>query len=116
MASPISCDVHGQEHLADFIVTRLEDGDSLGACGAAYLELCRLVVEQADQPERDETDAAALAALESAGAAGNPPTSASSSDEAEAAPEPPTKPAGGRQRAEPDSDTSPEPIAAPEAS
>lgn len=112
MANPIYCDVHGQSHVADFLVSRLADGDSIGACGAAYVELCRLVVEQADAPEVAETTEDAVARLEAMGDPTDPPTSPESSDAGDPAPEPPTRRAGGSKSADVGSETSPDPDAA----
>lgn len=60
MAQPIHCDVHGQDHLADVLVSQLATGDTMAACSAGYLELCRAYVEAAEAAEREATDAAAL--------------------------------------------------------
>lgn len=63
MATPILCDVHGQAHLADVLVTQLENGDTLGACSAGYAELARALVEAIDAPEREATDTEAVRRL-----------------------------------------------------
>ncbi len=48
MAQPLRCDEHAGEHLADVILTRLEDGSTLALCNAAFVGLCRIVVSDFD--------------------------------------------------------------------
>lgn len=64
MATPISCDPHNGAHLADWLVTQMENGESLAYCNDAYLELMIGTVEAVNRAEADQADAAALARLE----------------------------------------------------
>lgn len=135
MAQPIQCDLHNLAHLADVLVTRLDDGETVAACDAAYVEMCRQIVEQIDGAEREAADAEALARLgawpEGVPAPGSPeaeamlreptdtddsadpPTSAGSSGEAAVDPGPRSKHAGGRKRAEVGPSATPEASAGP---
>lgn len=90
MAQPITCDVHGNEHIADVLVSQLANGSTFAACADGYLEMCRAVVAGAGPSEADIADADALARLDAAGAGSSFPTSPSSSDAGEAPAEPPT--------------------------
>ena len=71
MAQTMFCDVPEHEHPADVVITRLDDGLTLAVCNAAYVELCRATVDQADTlAARAEAEAAASpAAIEAAEAA-----------------------------------------------
>jgi hypothetical protein len=59
MAQAIQCDAHGQEHLADWLVTHIEDGESLAYCNEAYQELMVGTVRAMDQAEADQAAAEA---------------------------------------------------------
>lgn len=59
MANAIHCDVHGQAHLADVLVSQLANGETMAACSAGYLELCRAFVAASDQAEADQVAAEA---------------------------------------------------------
>lgn len=92
MAGPLRCDEHGGEHLADVLLTRLEDGATIALCHPAFVGLARVIVDDfdrrleaataagitdeaaaadADSLEAALTDAEAVARL---AAAGRPPT------------------------------------------
>lgn len=115
MAQPITCDVHGRAHPADVLVSQIATGETFAACADGYLDMCRAVVDAADQVEREATDAAALAVLADTEPAEPFPTSGESSG-ADAPPaEPPTSAADGRasgkrhRKAAPKAATPPEP-------
>lgn len=100
MASPIHCDVHGQAHLADVLVSQLASGDTMAACSEGYLELCRAFVAQAEaQAAAAEADATAADAADRLEAAG-PLSSGESSDAADQPPGPPTSAVDGSEATE----------------
>ena len=67
MAEPIRCDPHGGQHLADWMLMRLEDGETQGLCNAAMLEFGEAALAAAAQVEADQAAAEAEARLAAAG-------------------------------------------------
>ena len=49
MAQPMHCDYAGCSLLAEWITSRIDNGDTLAWCDEHYLFLCRSVVAQAVQ-------------------------------------------------------------------
>ena len=114
MGQPITCDYQGADpHLADTLVSRIENGETMAWCDAHYIAVCRAIVEAVEQAEADATDADALARLGDVESA-DPPTSATSSDAADPQAEPPTNGAGGPEGPEVDAGTTGSPDGAPE--
>lgn len=66
MAQPIQCDPHNGEHLADWIVVHIENGETLGYCNAAYAELMIATAGAIAQAEADQAAAEAEAKLAAA--------------------------------------------------
>lgn len=67
MAQTILCDAHNGEHPGDWIVTHLEDGETLAYCNAAYAELMASTAAAMAQAEADQAAAEAEARLAAAG-------------------------------------------------
>lgn len=76
MAQIIECDAHNREHPADWMMSRLDDGNTLAFCQAGLVDYARAVLEAVDQAEAAEAEAAALARLEATQAVGNAPDQA----------------------------------------
>src|SRR6266540_4366806 len=53
MAQAIHCDGPGETHLADVLVSRIDNGDTTAWCFAHYVDVCRAVVESAEQASRE---------------------------------------------------------------
>lgn len=135
MAQPIHCDFTGCGELADVMVSRTANGETLAWCDDHYLVMCEAIAAQVAQlragvePELtgnmvvdDAIDHLATEAADTAVAArldfeprapDHFPTSDDWSAADEAPPEPPTKPAGGRKNGGVATETTPEPIDAP---
>jgi hypothetical protein len=69
MAQLIQCDAHNMEHPADWLVTRMADGEVLAYCDAGYFAFMTDAVNAAAEAEAQATDAEAVARLEAAVAA-----------------------------------------------
>lgn len=64
MAQITLCDIHGQGHPSDWLVTRQTDGETMAYCNDGFLEFMTGAVEAANQAVVQEADDAALARLE----------------------------------------------------
>lgn len=107
MAQTITCDVHGNEHPADVLVSQLTGpGETFAACADGYVEMCRAIVATADQPEVDATDADALARL-GVDPEPNPTEPPESSGEGDPPAEPPTNDVDEPEPTEPDPSATP---------
>lgn len=67
MAQVITCDPHGGEHRAEWLVTQIESGETIAYCDTAYMELMVGVVRAADQAEADQAAAEAERHLKAEG-------------------------------------------------
>lgn len=114
MGQPIHCDYAGEPHLADVMITRIANGETLAWCDEHYVEVCRAIAEAVDGQERAQADAAALAALGAAPAGDGPPTSPGSSDAGDPPAVPPTAPDSGPPKRVRHSGASPSTGEAPE--
>lgn len=63
MAQPIHCDAEGEHHLADVLVSRIANGETLAWCDPHYIDVCRAIIEAVDAAEREAADADALGRL-----------------------------------------------------
>ncbi|TMK84605.1 MAG: hypothetical protein E6G44_09735 [Actinobacteria bacterium] len=61
MAQPMHCDYAGCPNLGDWIVSRVDNGDTFAWCQEHYVLLCRATVEQANQAELEAQQQAAQA-------------------------------------------------------
>jgi hypothetical protein len=58
-AQPLTCDAHAGAHLADWLVTHLTDGQTVGYCDAAYFEQMLGAVNAVAEAEAAESAAEA---------------------------------------------------------
>ena len=98
MAQPIHCDYQGEPHLADTLVSRIANGETLAWCDPHYVEVCRAIADAVGDAEAAAADAEALARLEGENPASVPPTSPESSAVGDPPAEPPTNDVDGPAR------------------
>lgn len=99
MAQLIRCDYQGCAEIADVLVSRIINGETVAWCDPHYLEMCQAIVGAVAQAEADQAAADAEARLAAAHPPTNPPTSGGSSDADDPPAGRPTKPADGRKAA-----------------
>ena len=98
MATPIHCDYTDCGELADVMVSRLADGQTLAWCDPHFLAMSVAIAEAAAQAEADATAAQAEERLGGVADPAEPPTSAASSDAGDPPAEPPTNAVDGPPR------------------
>lgn len=69
MAQIITCDGHNGEHPADWLLTRLVDGEVQAYCDSAFLEFVTMAATAAASNEADGADQEAIDRLEAIGQA-----------------------------------------------
>lgn len=69
MAQIITCDGHNGEHPADWLLTRLVDGEVQAYCDSAFLEFVTMAATAAATNEADGADQEAIDRLEAIGQA-----------------------------------------------
>lgn len=91
MAQPLTCDSDDGQ-LAAFMVTKLDDGETIALCGADMLEWCRMMSSAADGAPAGETsptgDDAAVTSPSGDNGAGDGPSGGADGDRTAARPGP----------------------------
>jgi len=110
----IECDMHGREHPADVMFTRIANGETVAACESGFVEFCVGIASMAADAEAQETDNDAVARLDAVAPAPDFPSSREWSSEGTPAAGQPMPPDSEPDAPEVEQVTTPDAMAAPE--